>query len=674
MKNGEPKKMVIHGHQRIDDYYWLKEKGNPEVLAWLEAENKRTMKTMEHTNEFQETLFEEIKSRTKQEDSSAPYRMRDYFYYSRYEKDGEYPIHCRKKGNLEAPEEMLVDGNKEADGKTYYHMQSLNVSSEQNLLAYAEDTRGRRIYTLRFRDLDTGKNLSDVLEKATGVTAWANDNKTLFYARQDPVTLRANRIYRHTLGTDPASDPLIYEETDDTFWVTVFKSKSRRYIVILINQTLTTEYRLLDANEPQGDFSIFLERSRGHEYHLDHLGDTFFMLTNHQAKNFRICKTSLQDRSLDHWQEVIAHREEAYIESFELFDKYLVLEERSSGLTHLCVHPFDGSEPHYLDFGEPAYLAYLGTNMEFDTEHLRFGYTSMTTPTSVFHYHMETREKTLLKRQEVVGDFEPNNYRTERLWAKGHDGTAIPISVVYRKDKRHKGQNPLIVYGYGAYGSSVDPSFSAARLTLLDRGFVYAIAHIRGGQELGRDWYEGGRLMKKKNSFLDFISCAQYLRDQGYGDPAKMFAKGGSAGGLLVGAVMNMEPDLFHGVVALVPFVDVVTTMLDRSLPLTTGEYDEWGNPEDEAFYRYILSYSPYDNLSAKDYPHLLVTTGYHDSQVQYWEPAKWVAKLRELKTDTNRLLMKTDLEVGHGGPSGRFKQYRDTAFVYAFLLDLCDT
>lgn len=670
MTHIRPKKLIQHGHERVDNYFWLRDRDNPEVLTYLENENTHANKELAHTQDLQKTIFEEVTGRIKKDDSTVPYRIKDYEYYVRYEEEKEYGIHCRRGLTEGAEEEIMLDGNEEAGDSAFFRVRGLHVSFNQDILAYAKDTKGDRIFTIYFKDLNTGTVCDEEISSASGAMAWANDNKTLFYARQDPITLRPHQIYRHELGTDPADDVLVYEEKDDTFWLTVSRSKSRKYLLIYSRQTITSEYRLISADNPTEEPRVFQTRKRGHEYYIDHLHDAFFILTNRDATNFKLCKTPQDQWSPEHWQEMVAHRQDTYLENFELFDNYLVTEERREGLTHLHILPNDGSPPHYLDFGEPAYLAYLGTNPEADTDILRFGYTSLTTPSSVYVYHMETREKTLKKTQEVKG-FQRENYKAERLYAPGHDGTKIPISLVYRKDALKPGDNPLLLYGYGAYGSSVDPTFSSSRLSLLDRGFVYAIAHVRGGHELGRTWYDTGRLLHKKNSFHDFISCAQYLKSENWGHPNKLYANGGSAGGLLMGAVMNMDNTLFHGVVAQVPFVDVVTTMLDADLPLTTGEYDEWGNPEDETYYRYILEYSPYDNIEAKPYPHLLVTTGINDTQVHYWEPAKWVAKLRALKTDQNKLLLKTDLEVGHGGASGRFKQYEDTAMIYAFLLDL---
>ena len=666
-----PHELEHHGQLRTDDYYWLRERDNPDTIAYLEAENAHTKEAMAHVQPLEESLFEEIKGRIKQTDMSVPYRRDDYYYYTRYQEGQEYPLYARKRESLENPEELMLDVNVIAEGHEFFAVGRLAVSFGQDLVAYAEDAQGRRIYTIRFKNLATGETLPDVIPEVTSNMTWANDNRTLFYAKQDLDTLRSCRIYRHVLGTDPAEDVLVYEETDDTFSAHVFKTKSKRYVMIVSSQTLSNEYRYLDAGDPTGAFTIFLPRERGHEHAVDHFENRFFIHTNHEAKNFRLMSTPLDRTGKEHWEEVIPHRPDVLLEGFEVFRDHLVLEERREGLVQIRVMPWDGSREHYLEFGEPAYLAGTNVNLEFDTTVLRYGYTSMTTPSSIYDYDMVTREKTLLKQEEVLGEFDSADYRTERLHATAADGVRVPISLVYPKGMERNGRNPLLLYGYGSYGHSLDAAFGSARLSLLDRGFVFAIAHVRGGEEMGRAWYEDGKLLKKKNTFTDFIACAEHLIEERYSSRDRLFAMGGSAGGLLMGAVVNLRPDLFKGVVAQVPFVDIVTTMLDPDIPLTTGEYDEWGNPNDKEYYQYMLSYSPYDNVAARDYPHMLVTTGLHDSQVQYWEPAKWVAKLRAVKTDPNRLLLKTNMEAGHGGASGRFKRYREIALEYAFLLDL---
>ncbi len=666
-----PHRLEQHGQVRIDNYYWLNDRSNPEVLSYLEKENAYAAAQRKHTAELEQTVFEEIKGRIKQTDLSVPFKQGNYLYYVRYEEGKEYALYCRKKGSQDSPEEMMLNGNELAEGHEFFSLGNWMVSSGQDIVAYATDTQGRRIYSIRFKNLSTGEMLSDVIPAVTGNMEWGNDNHTLFYARQDPETLRSFQIYRHVLGTDSAQDELVFEESDETFSAYVTKSKSKRFLMIGLHQTVSSEYWYLDAATPAGTFQIFHPRERGHEYDVDHLGEYFYIRTNDHAKNFRLMKSPTNMPGKKSWEEVTPHRGQVFLEGFELFRDYLVVEERRDGLIHLCIVPHAGAKEHELDFGEPAYLAALGDNYELDTPYLRFGYTSMTTPMTIYDYHMGTREKVFLKQEEVFGDFQISHYQTERLLAPAIDGTLIPISLVYRKGFSRNGTHPLLLYGYGSYGSSMDATFSPARLSLLDRGFVFALAHIRGGEELGREWYEGGKLLQKKNTFTDFVACAEFLIQQRYANSQRIYAMGGSAGGLLMGAVMNMRPDLFHGMVAQVPFVDVVTTMLDSSIPLTTGEYDEWGDPNQREYYDYMLSYSPYDNVKATAYPHLFVTTGLHDSQVQYCEPAKWVAKLRALKTDNHRLLLKTNMEAGHGGASGRFKRYKETAMIYAFLLDL---
>ncbi|GJL57699.1 MAG: oligopeptidase B [Nitrospirales bacterium] len=666
-----PHRLEHHGHIRTDEYYWLRDRDNPEVLAYLQAENEYAATLRSHTRELEQTIFEEIKGRIHPTDLSVPFRMGNFWYYIRYEAGKEYALYCRKEKSLTSSETIMIDGNELAQGHDYFSLGNWTVSSGQNILAYAIDTQGRRMYTIGFKNLATGEIFDECIPLVTGNMEWSNDNRTLFYSRQDPETLRSFQIFRHRLGSDPQLDTLVYEETDETFSVFIEKTKSKRYLMIGSHQSITSEYRYVNADHPESDFQIFQARKRGHEYDVDHLGESFFIRTNDEAKNFRLMRTETHKTDLTQWQEVIPHRTEVFLEGFELFEDFLVLEERKQGLIRLrMIRTADGFE-HELDFGEPAYLATLGDNLEADTSYLRYGYTSMTTPMTIYDYHMETREKILLKQEPVLGNFHISHYQTERLFAPASDGISIPISLVYRKGFAPNGTHPLLLYGYGSYGASMDASFSSPRLSLLDRGFVYALAHIRGGEELGRQWYENGKLLYKKNTFTDFIASAEFLIQQGYAAPQKLFALGGSAGGLLMGAIMNMRPDLFHGVVAQVPFVDVVTTMLDPNIPLTTGEYDEWGDPNQQQFYEYMLSYSPYDNLQPQSYPHLLVTSGLHDSQVQFWEPTKWVAKLRTLKTDTHRLLLRTNMDAGHSGASGRFKRYEETAMIYAFLLDL---
>ena len=666
-----PTRLEKHGHTRVDPYYWLRERDNPEAIAYLNAENERTEKEMAHAKAFEEKLFEEIKARIKQTDMSVPYRRDGYFYYTRYEEGKEYPIYARKRGSLDGAEEIMLDANVLAQGHEYFSIGGWAVSSGQNILAYAVDTQGRRIYSIFFKDLAAGESLPDVIPDVTENLTWANDNRTLFYAKQDLATLRSDRIFRHALGADPSEDRLVFEEKDETFGAYVFKTKSKKFIMIVSSQTLSQEYRYLDANDPEGRFTVFLPREKEHEYQIDHFQDRFLIRTNERAKNFKLIATPVDRTGKEHWKEIVPHREEVYLGDFDIFKEHLVIEERKRGLTQIRVVAWNGTADHYLEFDEPAYRANLGINPEMDTATLRFEYTSLKTPLSIYDYDMTTRQRSLLKREEVLGGFDPDRYVSERLYAPAADGTEIPLSIVYRKGVKRDGRNPLLLYGYGSYGLSIDAAFASPRLSLIDRGFIYAIAHIRGGQEMGRQWYDDGKLLKKKNTFTDFIACAEYLFHEKFTSPDLLFAIGRSAGGLLMGAVTNMRPDLFKGVVAEVPFVDVVTTMLDSSIPLTTGEYDEWGDPNRKEYYDYMLSYSPYDNVEAKAYPNLLITGGLHDSQVQYWEPAKWAAKLREMKTDGNRLLLKTNLDAGHGGASGRFRRHRETALSYVFLLDL---
>jgi oligopeptidase B len=666
-----PTKLETHGHVRVDDYYWLRERENPEVIKYLSEENEYAAKQMAHTKAFEKKLFEEIKGRIKQTDMSVPYKRDDYFYYTRFEMGKEYGIYARKHASLDAPQEIMLDGNVLAEGHEFFSIGGWSVSSGQDLLAYNVDIQGRRIHTIYLKNLATGAMLADVISNVTENLAWANDNKTLFYGKQDETTLRQHQIWRHVVGTDPGEDHLVYQEDDETFVAYIFQTKSKKFLMIVSAQTITQEYRYLDADNPFGEFKVFLAREREHEYHIDHFNDRFIIRTNDQAKNFRLMSTPIEQPEREHWQQLIPHRSDVYLGDFDIFKDHLVLEERARGLTQICVVPWTSGGGHYLEFDEPSYRAHLGANLEFDTKILRFEYTSMKTPQSIFDYDMETKQRTLLKREEVLGGFDPDQYATERLFARVADGTEIPISILYRKGMKKDGLNSLLLYGYGSYGFSVDAAFASPRLSLVDRGFIFAIAHIRGGQEMGRQWYEDGKLLKKKNTFTDFIACAEFLIREKFTRPDKLFAMGRSAGGLLMGAVSNLRPDLFKGIVAEVPFVDVVTTMLDASIPLTTGEYDEWGDPNQKEFYDYMLSYSPYDHVERKAYPAMLITGGLHDSQVQYWEPAKWVAKLRELKTDSNRLILKTNMDAGHGGASGRFRRHQETAFSYLFLLDL---
>lgn len=668
----KPKELSMHGDTRVDNYYWLNERENPEVIEYLNAENAYTDQMMADTEELQEKLFDEIVARIKQTDESVPYKKNGYFYYSRYEAGKEYPVYARKKESLESNEEIMLNANERAEGQSYYAASGLNVSPDNRLMAFGEDTVSRRKYTIRFKDLQTGELLEDKIPNTTGSAVWANDNKTIFYTMKDP-SLRSFKIYSHILGTPVSQDKEVFHEADETFSTYVYKTKSEKYIIIGSSSTMSQEYRFIDASKPAGTFKIIQPRERGLEYDIDHFEDSFYIRTNKDgATNFKLMKTPVTNTTKENWTEVIPHREDTYLEGTEIFKDFLVLQERKDALTHLRIKKWkDPKTDYYVDFGEEAYTAGISINPDFDSKVLRYGYSSLTTPSSTFDYNMETKEKTLLKEQEVVGDFDKNNYESKRVYATARDGVKIPVSIVYRKGIKLDGNNPTLQYAYGSYGYSTNPGFNSGRLSLLDRGFVYAIAHIRGGQEMGRQWYEGGKMMNKKNSFTDFIDVSEFLIKQKYTNPDKLFAQGGSAGGLLMGAVVNMRPDLYKGVHAAVPFVDVITTMLDTSIPLTTGEFDEWGNPADKEAYDYMLSYSPYDNVEKKEYPNLLVTTGLHDSQVQYFEPAKWVAKLREMKTDDNLLLLETNMDAGHGGASGRFQPYRETALQYAFFLKL---
>ncbi len=663
------KELTIHGHTRIDYYYWLQERENPKVMAYLKAENEYTESIMKHTEDFQKKLYTEIIGRIKQEDQSVPYKTNGYYYYTRYETGKEYPIYCRKKESIKGKEEILLNVNEMAKGYSYYHVTGFTVSTDSNLAAFGVDTVSRRKYTIYFKNLGTGELLEDKIPNTTGMAAWANDNKTVFYPIKDE-TLRPYKILKHHIGKPIEADREVFHETDNTFNTFVFKSRSKKYIIIASIHTLATEYRFLDANQPDGKFSVIQPREKNLEYHVDHLEGKFYIRTNWKAKNFRFMETPIGKTSKENWTEVIPHREDVLLDGFEIFKNFLVLMERKAGLIHLRIIKWKDKSEHYLDFGEETYVARIAYNPEMDTPLLRYWYSSLTTPSSTFDYHMNTRSKELLKQEEVVGDFSPGNYQAERHYATASDGTGVPISLVYRKGLKKNGDNPLLLYGYGSYGYSTDPDFRSDRLSLLDRGFIFAIAHIRGGQEMGRDWYEDGKLLKKKNTFTDFIDCAKYLVAEKFTNPKKLFAMGGSAGGLLMGAVTNMRPDLFKGIIARVPWMDVVTCMLDDSVPLTTNEYDEWGDPKNKEYYDYMLSYSPYDNIEAKDYPSMLVTTGFQDSQVQYWDPAKYVAKLRVKKTDDNILLLDTNMEAGHGGASGRFQRHKQTALIYAFMLD----
>jgi len=667
------KELSIHGDTRVDNYFWLNERENPEVVKYLEAENDYNEKMTAHTKQFQVDLFEEMKSRIKEDDASVPYKLNGYWYYVRFEVGKGYPIYARKKETLKAEEEILFDCNQMAEGHAYFKLSGLSVSPNNKLVSFGVDTVSRRKYTIQIKNLETGEILPTKIETTTGGSTWANDNKTLFYTRKDEETLRSDKIYQHILGEDPANDMLVYQEEDETFNAYVYKSKSKKYIIIGSSSTMSDEYRILDADQPRGDFKLFQERVRGVEYGFSHFEDHFYIITNKdEAQNFKLMKTEVNKTTSEYWEEVIPHREDVLLEDMDIFKNYLVLSERYNGLNRIRIMSWDNQEDYYLPFDNETYTAYTGTNPDFDTNILRYGYNSLTTPASVIDFDMKTKESEVKKEQEVQDpNFNKENYLSERIWATAQDGTKIPMSVVYKKGIQRDGSNPVLQYAYGSYGHTTDPSFSTSRLSLLDRGYIFVIAHIRGGEYLGRNWYEDGKMLTKRNTFTDFIDCSKYLIEQKYTSAKHLYAMGGSAGGMLMGGILNMAPQLYNGVIAAVPFVDVVTTMLDDSIPLTTGEYDEWGNPNDKEYYDYMKSYSPYDNVVAQDYPNILVTTGFHDSQVQYWEPAKWVAKLRELKTDENKLLFHTNMDAGHGGASGRFEALKEVAEDYAFILDL---
>ena len=673
-----PHILTAHGHERTDNYYWLNQREDPKVISYLEAENAWFKERTKHYKEFENSLFEEIKGRIKQDDQSVPYTFRGYEYQTSYNTGDQYPTYTRRKLDTNDVHTML-DVNELAEPHDYYHVGGLTVSDDNRYLAYGEDTISRRIYTIRIKDLATGHYLPDVIPNTTGGSTWSADGKYLFYSVKDEA-LRPYKIMRHELGTAPQDDVTVYEEYDDTFRAFVYRSKSRKYIIIGSAQTVSNEYHLLKANEPTGELRLFQKRERNLEYSIAHHGNRFFVLTNKESKNFSTMVTPEDATSKDNWQPYLNHFANTLVEDLDLFDQFMVVSERQEGLSKLRVvdHKYLDSgligkpdTDYYLDFNDEAYMAYTSNNPEFDTTTLRYGYQSMTTPASTYDFDMVTKEQTLLKQQPVLGEFNPTDYVSERRFSESRDGTKVPLSIVYHKDTPKDGSAPLLLYAYGSYGHSLDPYFSVARLSLLNRGFIYVIAHIRGGEEMGRHWYESGKLLNKKNTFTDFIDAGEWLVANDYTSKDKLYAMGGSAGGLLMGAIINMRPDLWAGVVAQVPFVDVVTTMLDDSIPLTTGEYDEWGNPNVKEYYEYILSYSPYDQVEAKDYPNLLITTGLHDSQVQYWEPAKWIAKLRELRTNDNELVMHTDMESGHGGASGRFDAIKDVARDYAWVLNL---
>ena len=668
-----PKKLKKHKETRLDNYFWLNDRENPEVINYLNQENDYYKNSTAHTKELQASLYEEMKARIKEDDSSVPYFYNGYYYITRFETGQDYPIFSRKKGSLTAEEEILFNCNEMAEGHAYFKLGGLSISPDNKFASFGVDLVGRRIYTIQIKNLETNEILADKIENATGGSVWANDNHTIFYTKQDEVTLRADKVFRHKLNTDVAADVLVFNETDDTFNVSISKEKSRKYIVIGSGSTLTTEYRILNSDNPDGEFEVFQKRVRGLEYSISHYEDSFYILTNKDdATNFKLMKTPENKTGKKNWVDVIPHREDVLLEDIEIFRNYLVVEERSNGLNHIRIMPWNDEPDYYLPFGSETYNAYTTTNIDFDTDILRYSYQSLATPSSVIDFNMTTKTKEVLKEQEVLGGkFDKENYIEERVWATARDGVKVPISMIYRKGLHKNGKNPLLLYAYGSYGITMDTYFSSTRLSLLDRGFVFAIAHIRGGEDLGRQWYEDGKLLKKKNTFTDFIDCSKFVIDEKFTSPEHLYAEGGSAGGLLMGVIVNEAPELYNGIIAQVPFVDVITTMLDDSIPLTTGEYDEWGNPNNKQYYDYMLSYSPYDNVKAQHYPNMYVSTGLHDSQVQYWEPAKWVAKLRNMKTNDKLLFLDTNMDAGHGGASGRFEALKDLAKEFSFLLDL---
>ena len=662
-----PKITTVHGERFVDDYYWLREKDHPEVIGYLKAENAYADATMKSSEGIQQSLYKEMLARIKETDEDVPYRKGKHLYYKRTEQGKQYPIYCRKKDAPEAPEEITLDLNEMAKGHPFFSLGAYNISNDENLLSYTTDTTGFRQYSLHVKDLQTGRVLADTAERATSL-AWANDNKTLFYTQEDAVTKRSSRFYRLVLGN--ASPDLLYEEKDELYDLYAGRTRSQRYIILVSASKTTSETRHISADRPNDPLQVFLPRQEGHEYYIDHIGDLFYIRTNDQGKNFRLVTAPIQDPRKENWHEVIKHSADVKLEEIDCFDDHYVVIEREKGIPRILVTELPTGRSHYIEFPEPVYFTFPGTNEEFKTSLYRINYQSLVTPSSVYDYDVKTQQRTLLKQQPVLGGYNPDLYKSERFYATAGDGTKIPISIVYRKELHRDGTRPMLLMGYGSYGISMDVTFSSDRLSLIDRGVIYGIAHIRGGGELGKEWHDQGKMMSKRNTFTDFISCSEYLNKEKYTSTDRLIITGGSAGGLLMGAVTNMRPDLFRAVVSYVPFVDVINTMLDASLPLTTEEYLEWGNPNEKKAFEYIRSYSPYDNLAAKAYPAMLVRTSLNDSQVMYWEPAKYVAKLRALKTDHNILLLKVKLDPGgHGGASGRYDRLRDTAFDYAFIL-----
>ena len=668
-----PSKLTKFESVRVDNYFWLNNRDNPEVIDYLEKENDYYEIMTSHTKSFQQEIFKEIKDKIKEDEESVPYFLNGYWYVTKFEKEKNYPIYIRKKDTLKSKEQILFDCNVLAKGHEFFNLSNFKISPNNKFIAFSTDTVSRRLYTIKIKNLETGEILEESIDNSSGSFAWANDNKTLFYTNRDIKTLRNDKIYRHTIGENSNKDKLVFHEKDNTFYTSVSKSKSNKFIIISSYSTLTSEFQFLDASNPQEEFKLFNKRKRGLEYSVSHYGKDFYIITNtDNSKNYKLMKTPIFNTEYKNWKDVIKHRDDVMLEGIDIFKDYLVISERFNGLSRINIKKWDNSENYYLDFKSETFSSYTTTNIDFDTDILRYGFNSMTEPALVIDFNMKTKEKTIRKQQQVLdSDFKKENYISERLWAPSSDGVKIPISIVYKKGLKKNGKNPLLLYGYGSYGNTIDPYFSISRLSLLDRGFVFAIAHVRGSEYLGREWYENGKLFNKENTFKDFISSTKYLISEGYTNVKQSYAYGGSAGGLLMGAVINLAPELYNGVISAVPFVDVITTMLDESIPLTTGEYDEWGNPNDEKYFDYMLSYSPYDNVKKLNYPNLLVTSGLHDSQVQYWEPAKWVAKLRDLKSNNNLLFLDTNMDAGHGGASGRFEALKEVAKEYTFLFDL---
>ena len=666
--------LSTHNDERIDEYYWLKERDNPKVIDYLNAENSYRNKYMKDYQGLEKQLFKEIKSRIKEDDSSVPYFENGYFYYTRYETGKQYPIYCRKKENLDANEEILIDANKMSKGHDYFRIGGIDVSPNNKIAAYGVDTVSRRLYTIYFKNLETGKVYEDKIPYTTGSVTWTNDNSAIFYDKKDIETLREERVMKHGFGTNIKNDKEIYFEEDETFSVYSYKTKSNKYIVIASQSTLSDEYLIINANDHNKKYKIFQKREKGLEHSITHFNDKWYVRTNKDnATNFKLMVCDDKKTSKEYWKDFIPHREDILLEDIDVFKNFFIVIERYNGLKRINIKPWNDSKNHYIDFETETYSLHSSYNPNINTNKLRYNFSSLTTPSSVIEYDMITREKKVLKENEVLGEFNKENYTSKRVWANARDGKKVPISLVYRKDKYIEGSNPLLLYAYGSYGITNNPNFSSVRLSLLDRGFIYAIAHIRGSQYLGREWYDDGKMFNKKNTFTDFIDCGKFLIKSKFANKDKLFAMGGSAGGLLMGAVSNMAPELFKGIVAAVPFVDVITTMLDEDIPLTTSEYDEWGNPNNKDSYDYMLSYSPYDQVEKKDYPAIFITAGYHDSQVQYFEPAKWIARLRDRRTNKEPLLMYCNMEAGHGGASGRFEAYKETAMEYSFLLALLD-